>query len=108
VFQVKGLKESSDEKKGGRISKKSKDLSEEIETGRSTHDADSGRGSLKDARRACRSNWLASSSYKSIAWPELTVNKYYNIGIIRIRRKRVEKAGVKETKSEIMSGKKSA
>jgi hypothetical protein len=108
VLQVKDLKESSDEKKGGRISKKSQDLSQEIGTGRSTRDADSGRGSLRDARRASRLMWLASSSYESVAWPQIIVNKYYNIGIIRIRRKRVEKAGVKETKSEIMSGKKSA
>ncbi len=36
------------------------------------------------ARRGGRSGWLASSSYRSVAQTELTVNKYYLLHIIRM------------------------
>src|SRR6266849_210121 len=64
----------------------------EIGTGRSTRDACSGCASLMDARLAARLMWLASSSYKSVARPALTVNNYYYIDIIRMGREGVEKA----------------
>jgi hypothetical protein len=86
----KDLEESSDEKKGGRISEKGQYPSDEIGTGRSTRDARSGHGFLKDARLGGRLTWLASSSYKSVARPALTVNKYYDIDIIRMEREGVE------------------
>ncbi len=37
-----------------------------------------------DTRLAGRLMWLASSSYKSVARPALTVNNYYCIDIIRM------------------------
>src|SRR6266849_210123 len=67
-------------------------LPDEIGTGRLTRDACSGCASLMDSRQAGRMMWLASSSYKSVARPALTVNNYYYIDIIRMGREGVEKA----------------
>ena len=45
--------------------------------------------------------WLASSSYKSVARPALTVNNYDDLDIIRMKREGVEKAGVKDLRSRL-------
>lgn len=79
-------------------------LPDKIGTGRSTRDARSGRASLTDARRDCRSRWLVSSSYKSVAWPALTVNKYYDIDIIRTEREGAENEEVRDLKLEVRRG----
>ena len=80
--------ESSGKKRDGRIGecpfRQGRNLPDEIGTGRSTRDACSGCASLMDARLGGRLMWLASSSYKSVAQPALTVNNYYCIDIIRM------------------------
>src|SRR5216684_126374 len=95
----KDLGESCGEKRDGRIPEKSplrqsRNLPDRIGTDQSTRAARSGRASLTYARRGCGSRRLASSSYKSVARPALTVNKYYDIDIIRMGREGVERAGV--------------
>jgi hypothetical protein len=87
----KDLGESCGEKSDGQVPEKSphrqgRSLPDRIGIDQSTRGARSGRGPLKDARRACRLMWLASSSYKSVAQPALTVNKYYDVDIIRMKR----------------------
>jgi hypothetical protein len=41
-------------------------------------------GMLRRARGEGRPGWLASNSYRSVAWFLLTVNKYYVLDIIRM------------------------
>src|ERR1700687_779621 len=86
----KDLGESCGEKRDGRIPEKNplrqgRNLRDRIGTGQSTRDARSGRTSLTYERRGCRSKWLASSSYRSVARPVLTVNEYYDVDIIRMK-----------------------
>src|SRR5260370_19694153 len=70
-------------------------------TGWSTRDACSGWASLTDARLGGGLMWLASSSYKSVARPALTVNNYDDLDIIRMKREGVEKAGVKDLRMSL-------
>src|SRR5712664_3583141 len=84
----KDLRESCGDRRGGRTPEKTalrqnRNLPDRIGTDQSTRDARSGRASLAYARRGSRR--LASSSYKSVAWPALTVNKYYDVDIIRMK-----------------------
>src|SRR5882762_732150 len=81
---------SCGEKRDGRIPEKSplqqgRNLHDKNGTGRSTRGARPGRASLRYARRGGRTRSLASSSYRSVARPALTVNKYYDIDIIRMK-----------------------
>ena len=91
----KNLGESCGEKRNGRIPEKNplrqgRNLRDRIGTGQSTRDARSGCTSLTHARRGCGSKWLASISYRSVARPSLTVNKYYDVDIIRMKLQDVE------------------
>jgi len=72
-----------------------RNLPDRIEAGQSTRDVRSGRASLTYARRGCGSKWLASSSYRSVARPALTVNKYYDVDIIRMSGKVLKRLGIK-------------
>src|SRR5712664_4045510 len=85
----KDLGEACGGRRDRRIPEKSplrqgRNLPDRIGTDQPTRNARSGRASLTYARRGCGSRRLASSSYKSLARPALTVNKYYDVDIIRM------------------------
>ena len=105
----KDLGESCGERRDGRIREKtplrqSRNVPDRIGTDQSTRDARSGRASLAYARRGCGSRRLASSSYKSVARPALTVNNYYYIDIIRMEREGAENTKVRSLKLEVGRG----
>src|SRR5260370_1912877 len=106
----KALGETCGEKRDGRIPEKSpprqsRNLPDTIGIDQSTRDARSWRASSTYARRGCGSRRLASSSYKSIARPSLTVNKYYDVDIIRMKREDAENTKVRGLKFEVGSWK---